>query len=255
LDGSHRLKELTMSLLQTFRRPCLTPTRASLAVAALFLAAAATWAGPGYPGHWKSSTYAELHPPTQPPAVVTLAPVKYTIHVYVDFHPGMPADTNIAKVVAHLPEGAPLWVEDMPTRQRGMVRHFESPPLKERGHRYTYTARVVWFEDGKWVSQTQEVPVWAGKTTCLYLTKPDAETVALDELGREDRKLAKAQRFCAVQPDNRLGAMGKPVKVMVKGKPVFLCCEDCVKQALSAPDQTQAKASELRAKSAKTPAK
>jgi uncharacterized protein (TIGR03000 family) len=185
---------------------------------------------------------------------VTQPPVKYTIHVYVDFQPAMPADSDVAQVVAHLPEGAPLWMQDVPTRQRGALRHFKSPPLKPN-HRYTYTARVVWFEDGQWVSQTREVPVWAGKTTCLYLAKPAAATAGLDELGPTDRKLAAEQKFCAVQPDNQLGAMGKPVKLMVKGKLVFLCCEACLKQARSAPDRALAKANELRAKNTAAAAK
>jgi hypothetical protein len=109
---------------------------------------------------------------------------------------------------------------------------------------------VVWFEDGKWVSQTLEVPVWAGKTTCLAIARPAAATAALDELDPPDRKLAMEQKFCAVQPENPLGAMGKPVKVLLKGQAVLLCCEACLKQAQSAPEQTVAKARELRAKNA-----
>jgi uncharacterized protein (TIGR03000 family) len=185
---------------------------------------------------------------------VTSTPAKYTLHFYVDFHPSMPADTDTAQVVAHLPDGAPLWVQDAPTRQRGTLRHFRSPPLKP-GHRYTYAARVVWFEDGRWVSQTQEVPVWAGKTTCLFLARPAAAAAGLDELAPKDRKQAAEQKFCALQPENRLGAMGRPVKVMLKGKPVFLCCEACVKQARGAPERTLARARELRAKNAAPPAK
>jgi hypothetical protein len=45
-----------------------------------------------------------------------------------------------------------------------------------------------------------------------------------------DAPLARAQRFCAVQKDSPLGSMGQPVKVMVNGKPVFVCCEGCVDQ-------------------------
>jgi hypothetical protein len=113
---------------------------------------------------------------------------------------------------------------------------------------------VVWFEDGRWVSQTKEVPVWAGVTTCcLFLTKPAAVPAALAELPPRDRKLAAAQKFCAVQPENRLGAMGKPVKVLVKGQPVFLCCEGCVKGALAAPDRTLSRARDLRGKNAPAP--
>src|SRR5438105_2693824 len=67
--------------------------------------------------------------------------------------------------------------------------------------------------------------------------KPDAKSDAkaeeeaevkanLAKLSPEDRKLAEKQRYCAVEGDeSRLGAMGPPVKVMVKGKPVFICCK------------------------------
>jgi hypothetical protein len=47
--------------------------------------------------------------------------------------------------------------------------------------------------------------------------------------------------------------MGVPVKVMVKGQPVFLCCKTCRKQALADPDKTLARVDELKAK-AKTAA-
>jgi len=38
-----------------------------------------------------------------------------------------------------------------------------------------------------------------------------------------DRRAATAQHFCAIRQDTRLGAMGTPFKVMLKGQPVFLC--------------------------------
>ena len=85
--------------------------------------------------------------------------------------------------------------------------------------------------------------------------KEEAELKAnLAKLSPEDRKLAEAQRFCAINTDERLGSpsMGTPIKVMLKGKPVFLCCGGCRKQALAEPDQTLAKAEELKAKSAAT---
>jgi uncharacterized protein (TIGR03000 family) len=180
---------------------------------------------------------------------VTRPPARYTITITVLPAKVVPARTAVAEVLAHLPEHARLWVEGRPTRQRGRLREFRSPPLQP-GHRYTYTARVAWFEAGHWVSQTQTVPVWAGVTTCLFLNKPSAVPAALAKLRPEDRKLASEQKFCPVQTENLLGAMGKPVKVTVKGQPVFLCCAACVKQARSAPDQTLAKARELRAKNA-----
>jgi hypothetical protein len=71
----------------------------------------------------------------------------------------------------------------------------------------------------------------------------------LAKLSPEDRKLAEAQRFCAIQNEERLGGMGAPpMKVMVKGKPVFLCCGSCKKEALAEPDKTLAKVEDLKKK-------
>jgi hypothetical protein len=82
---------------------------------------------------------------------------------------------------------------------------------------------------------------------------PEAEAEIaknLAKLSPEDRKLAEAQRYCAIQEDDRLGggAMGPPLKLVIKGKPVFLCCGQCKKDALADPDKTLAKVEELKAK-------
>src|SRR5438876_762678 len=47
------------------------------------------------------------------------------------------------------------------------------------------------------------------------------------KLSAEDRALADEQDYCAVMTKNKLGGMGVPMKVMVKGQPVFICCEGC----------------------------
>ena len=70
----------------------------------------------------------------------------------------------------------------------------------------------------------------------------------LAKLDPEDQKLAEEQKFCALENENRLGAMGVPVKIMVKGEPVFLCCKGCQKDAQADPDKTLANVKELRAK-------
>jgi hypothetical protein len=75
---------------------------------------------------------------------------------------------------------------------------------------------------------------------------------SLDGLAPEDRALAEAQQFCAVEPENRLGMMGTPVKVLVNDEPVFLCCKACKPTALAEPEKTLAKARELK-KAAETP--
>ncbi|MGH7169059.1 MAG: efflux RND transporter periplasmic adaptor subunit [Gemmataceae bacterium] len=52
---------------------------------------------------------------------------------------------------------------------------------------------------------------------------------ALAKLSAENRRLAEAQRFCAVRANNRLGEMGVPIVVEIKGRKVFLCCKNCLK--------------------------
>jgi len=73
----------------------------------------------------------------------------------------------------------------------------------------------------------------------------DAEGMA--ELAPEDRQLAEAQGFCVVT-EEPLGSMGVPIKVMVEGKPVFVCCKGCEKKAIADPEKTLAKVEELQAR-------
>lgn len=70
---------------------------------------------------------------------------------------------------------------------------------------------------------------------------------SLAKLPPEDRGLAEAQRFCAVEEKNLLGTMGKPVKLLINGQPVFLCCAGCEKAAKAHPRETLAKVKELKA--------
>jgi len=58
------------------------------------------------------------------------------------------------------------------------------------------------------------------------LEKQNKIDEAMAELSAEDRKLAIAQDFCPVA-NMPLGSMGAPIKVDVKGRAVFICCEGC----------------------------
>ena len=83
------------------------------------------------------------------------------------------------------------------------------------------------------------------------LEEPDAEIrAALNQLSTEDRQLAIAQRYCPVVEDNRLGSMDAPVKVMIEGQPVFLCCEGCLEDALKNPKETLKTVKRLKAQTA-----
>jgi hypothetical protein len=73
---------------------------------------------------------------------------------------------------------------------------------------------------------------------------------ALEQLDPADQKLAEEQKFCAVESENRLGSMGKPIKVMVKDQPVFICCKGCAKEAKADPDKTLATVKKLKAANA-----
>lgn len=52
--------------------------------------------------------------------------------------------------------------------------------------------------------------------------------------------LAEKQRICPVTGE-RLGSMGKPYKVRVKGRDVLLCCQGCEAQFMRDPDKYLAK--------------
>jgi hypothetical protein len=71
---------------------------------------------------------------------------------------------------------------------------------------------------------------------------------AFAKLSPEDRKLAEAQVFCAIDQDTRLGTSGPILKQVVKGTPVFLCCKGCEAEARSHPDETLSKLQQLLAR-------
>ncbi len=53
---------------------------------------------------------------------------------------------------------------------------------------------------------------------------------ALDKLSPDDRHLAENQDTCPIT-GKRLGSMGVPVKIDVKGRPVLVCCPFCLDKA------------------------
>jgi YHS domain-containing protein len=63
---------------------------------------------------------------------------------------------------------------------------------------------------------------------------------AMAQLSPEDRSLAMKQKVCPVSGE-KLGSMGAPVKLDVKGQAVFICCEGCKDELLAQPDKYLAK--------------
>lgn len=68
------------------------------------------------------------------------------------------------------------------------------------------------------------------------------------KLDPADRALVEEQEFCPVMPKQKLGSMGVPVKVVVKGQPVFLCCKGCKSSAEEDADETLRAVEGLKAK-------
>jgi Cu(I)/Ag(I) efflux system membrane fusion protein len=77
--------------------------------------------------------------------------------------------------------------------------------------------------------------------TSVRPSTPEDEEVKvqanLAKLSTPDRRLAEAQKVCPVR-GTRLGSMGPPVEVVLKGRHVLLCCKGCVEEATSNPDGT-----------------
>ena len=105
-------------------------------------------------------------------------------------------------------------------------------------------------------AQSTPTPV-AAKTTGTTSPAADAKDEEADikanlaKLSPEDRALAEKQKYCVEEPDNRLGSMDVPIKLMIKGEPVFICCGGCKKNVLKDPDKALAKAKELCEKNSK----
>ncbi len=67
-------------------------------------------------------------------------------------------------------------------------------------------------------------------------TEARPEKLDLDGLTPPERELARSQGVCPVT-GKKLGSMGTPVRVVAKGRAVFLCCEGCEGAMKEAPEK------------------
>ena len=74
-------------------------------------------------------------------------------------------------------------------------------------------------------------------------TEEDVKNI--EQLPQEDWQPAKAQAMCPVT-GVALGSMGVPVKITLRGKPVYLCCQGCIGKAKRDPDGTLKKLAGLQ---------
>jgi uncharacterized protein (TIGR03000 family) len=209
------------------------------------------WNSPGYRG------YSEPRYVSQPIPLAAPAgqPEKYELNVNALPMMKNTDDPNAITLVAHVPENAQIWFGDKATTSKGPTRTFYYTNLAP-GSKYSYTVRIAWVENGKVVSQTRPVSFKPGEVQCMYLLEAGSTVVGeknsveanLAKLNAEDRKAAEKQGFCALQNTVRLGAMGTPVKVMLQGEPVFLCCAACRDRAQSNAQKTLDTANSLKTK-------
>lgn len=69
--------------------------------------------------------------------------------------------------------------------------------------------------------------------------------VTLAALGESDRAGIARQRICPVT-GAPLGSMGDPIKTLIDGKPLYLCCQGCVTKVKNDPEIYVAKVSQSR---------
>ncbi len=88
--------------------------------------------------------------------------------------------------------------------------------------------------------------VAGGNETVAKVDALKKASAVLAKLSPEDRTAAEAQKFCSVANHNLLGSMDAPIKLVMEGKPVFLCCKGCVTKAQANPTATLAKVEALK---------
>lgn len=90
--------------------------------------------------------------------------------------------------------------------------------------------------------QSDQAPADQGKPKVepeprVAVAAPDNEDIEnINQLPEADRQQALAQGTCPVT-GAVLGSMGVPIKITLRGQPVFLCCKGCIGKAKRSPDE------------------
>jgi hypothetical protein len=93
-------------------------------------------------------------------------------------------------------------------------------------------------------SKRSQLKVDASTQAVAALKWPSHVSFAvLDHLDNDDKVVFARQQVCPVTRA-KLGSMGDPIKVLVDGKPLYLCCRGCVAKAQNTPEKYLAKAHE-----------
>jgi YHS domain-containing protein len=79
-----------------------------------------------------------------------------------------------------------------------------------------------------------------GDTAAAVKLTPQ-EIATIKELPAADQELALKQAVCPVSDEHLGGEMGKPYKISVEGRTVFLCCDSCEPKIKAEPKKYLAK--------------
>ncbi len=85
------------------------------------------------------------------------------------------------------------------------------------------------------VTQKQSRDKGAEAKSLAAVVPSEEDLKNIEKLPEEDRQPAQAQALCPVR-GAALGSMGVPVKIMLRNKPVYLCCKGCIGKATRDPD-------------------
>jgi uncharacterized protein (TIGR03000 family) len=77
-----------------------------------------------------------------------------------------------ALITVRVPADAEVWFDGDPTKQRGDVREYKTPPLPV-GQLYHSEIRARWKEGDRVIDQTRSVPASANRRTQVDFTRPD----------------------------------------------------------------------------------
>ncbi len=130
-----------------------------------------------YPDYYPAPYGAGAYPYAAPPADAYGAPLGGYPVPADQGYPTTPASGDMAvRVDVRVPVAdAEVFFDGTKTNQTGMTRYFESPPL-DSGSAYEYTIRARWMEDGKPVTQTRKVTVFAGQRVGVNFGTPAARS-------------------------------------------------------------------------------
>jgi YHS domain-containing protein len=132
-----------------------------------------------------------------------------------------------AKKGSHI-DGIPLAYVDPPTgsakQQDYLAATVDSAKIRDGGTKVTFYIENV--------PLSPQSKITFSQTVALSKVKPQVTVAAIDE---SDKAGIARQRVCPVT-GAELGSMGDPIKVLIDGQPLYLCCRGCLAKVKKDPN-------------------